>query len=79
MSLKELEDEIIEIEKIKERFKSGSLEWNNIDTIIREKKRKLNRMKNQKDDEEDTILESCEEYDITGGCEGDCNSCSINR
>ena len=39
MQLKELEKEIIEIEKIKERFKSGSLEWNNIDNIITEKKK----------------------------------------
>ena len=79
MPLKELEEEIIEIEKIKERFKSGSLEWNNIDDIIREKKKQINKLKNQTDDEEDTTLGSLEEYNIKGGCSGDCNSCGGNR
>jgi len=80
MSLKGLEEEIIEIEKIKERFKSGSLEWNNIDAIILEKKKQLDRLKNQTGEEEDTILEDCEEFNITGGiCGGDCSSCSLHR
>ena len=79
MPLKELEEEIIEIEKIKKRFKSGSLEWNNIDDIIREKKKQISKLKNQTDDEEDTTLGSLEEYNIQGGCSGDCNSCSVNR
>ncbi len=38
MSIRELEEEIIEIEKVKERYKLGSLEWNKIDGIITEKK-----------------------------------------
>jgi hypothetical protein len=38
MSIKELEDEIAEIENIKERCKP-SLQWNNIENIILEKKR----------------------------------------
>ncbi len=38
MSIRELEEEIIEIEKVKEHYKSGSLEWNNIDALITEKK-----------------------------------------
>ncbi len=70
MSIKELEEEIIEIEKIKERFKSGSLEWNNIDAIITEKKRKLTRLKTQEGDEEE-----CEVDDVPGGCGGNCGSC----
>ena len=79
MPLKELEEEIIEIEKIQARFKSGSLEWNNIDNIIREKKKQLGKLKNQTDDEEDATLGSLEEYNIQGGCSGDCNSCGVNR
>ncbi len=67
MSIRELEEEIIEIEKVKEHYKPGSLEWNNIDGIITEKKRKLNRLKTQKDGEE--------EDDIPGGCGGDCGGC----
>ena len=70
MSIRELEDEIREIEKIKERFKTGSLEWNNINTIITEKKRKLSRLKTQEDSEEDHIL---------GSCKGDCGSCGGGR
>ncbi len=70
MSLKELEEEIIEIEKIKGRFKSGSIQWNNIETIITDKKRKLERLKNQEDDEEDYVLE---------GCEGNCGGCGGAR
>ncbi len=65
MSITELEDEIIEIEKIKERYKPGSLGWNNIDAIINEKKRKLSRLKMQEDSEEEMF----------GGCGGDCRSC----
>ncbi len=34
MSIRELEEEIIEIEKVKERCKPRSLEWNNIEAII---------------------------------------------
>ena len=66
MSIRELEEEIIEIEKIQGHYKQGSLEWNNIDTIIIEKKRKLNRLKTQEDGEED---------DIIGGCGEDCGIC----
>lgn len=74
MSINELEEEIIEIEKIKEHFKSGSLEWNNINAIITEKKRKLNRLKTQEDDEEDSETE-----EVPGGCGGDCGSCCGGR
>ena len=70
MSIRELEEEIIEIEKVKEHYKPGSLEWNNIDAIITEKKRKLSRLKNQEDDEEENV---------PGGCGGDCGSCGENR
>ncbi|VVB89357.1 Uncharacterised protein [uncultured archaeon] len=70
MSIKELEEEIIEIEKVKERFKPGSIEWNNISNIITEKKRKLTRLKTQEDSEED---------DIPGGCGGDCCGCGGGR
>ncbi len=70
MSIKELEEEIIEIEKVKEHYKPGSLEWNNINAIITEKKRKLNRLKMQDGGEEDDILI---------GCEGDCGSCGGGR
>ena len=70
MSIRELEEEIIEIEKVKEHYKPGSLEWNNIDVIITEKKRKLNRMKTQEDGEEE---------DIPGGCGGDYGSCGGGR
>ena len=78
MSLKELEEEISEIEKIQARFESGSLEWNNIENIIQEKKKQIEKLKNQTC-EEDATLESLEEYNIQGGCSGDCNSCGINR
>lgn len=74
MSIRELEEEIIEIEKVKEHYKSGSLEWNNINAIITEKKRQLNRLKTQKDGEEDG-----EEDDVLGGCGGDCGSCGGGR
>lgn len=77
MSIRELEEEIIEIEKVKEHYKPGSLEWNNIDAIITEKKRKLNRLKTQEDGEEDDIL--CEEDDVLGGCGGNCDSCGGGR
>ncbi|MBU4223545.1 MAG: hypothetical protein KKD46_00640 [Euryarchaeota archaeon] len=70
MSIKELEEEIIEIEKVLKNFKSGSLEWNNIEAIITEKKRKLSRMKTQEDEEE---------QDVLVGCEGDCGSCGGGR
>ena len=63
MSIIELEEEIIEIEKVRERCKPGSLEWNNIDAIITDKKRKLSRLKTQEDGEEDDELI---------GCGGDC-------
>ncbi len=66
MSIRELEEEIIEIEKVKEHYKPGSLEWNNIDAIIIEKKRQLNRLKTQEDGEEDDVL---------SGCGGNCGSC----
>ena len=70
MSIRELEEEIIEIEKVKEHYKPGSLEWNNIDAIITEKKRQLNRLRTQEDDEEDDVL---------GGCGGNCDSCGGGR
>jgi hypothetical protein len=70
MSIRELEEEIIEIEKVKEHYKPGSLEWNNIDAIITEKKRQLNRLKTQEDGEEDDVL---------GGCGGNCDSCGGGR
>lgn len=70
MSIRELEEEIREIEKIKEHFKSGTIEWNNIDAIITEKKRKLSRLKTQEDGEEDYV---------PGGCGGDCGSCGGGR
>ena len=70
MSIRELEEEIIEIERIKEHYKSGSLEWNNINSIIIEKKKQLIRLKTQEDGEED---------DIPGSCGGDCGSCSGGR
>lgn len=66
MSIKELEEEIIEIEKVLKHFKSGSLEWNNIEAIITEKKRKLSRMKTQEDSEEEDVLI---------GCGGECGGC----
>jgi hypothetical protein len=66
MSIRELEEEIIEIEKVKEHCKPDSLEWNNIDTIITEKKRTLSRLKTQDDGEEDNEL---------SGYGGDCGSC----
>ena len=70
MSISELEEEIIEIEKVKEHYKPGSLEWNNIDAIITEKKRQLNRLRTQEDGEEDDVL---------GGCGGNCDSCGGGR
>lgn len=66
MSIKDLEEEIIEIEKVKERCKPGSFQWNNISNIINEKKRELGRLKNQ---------DYCEEDPIPGHCGGDCGSC----
>jgi len=66
MSIKELEEEIVEIEKVKERCKPGSLQWNNIDNIITDKKRELSRMKNQ---------DYCEEETVPGHCGGECVSC----
>ncbi len=66
MSIRELEEEIIEIEKVKEHYKPGSLEWNNIDAIITDKKRKLSRLKTQEDDDEEDALI---------GCGGECGSC----
>ena len=78
MSIRELEEEIIEIEKVKDHYKPGSLEWNNIEAIITEKKRKLSRLKTQEDSEEDDVLSGCgdgEKDDVLGGCGGNCNSC----
>ena len=66
MSISELEEEIIEIEKVKEHYRQGSLEWSNIEAIITEKKRKLSRLKTQED---------CEEDDVLSGCGGNCDSC----
>lgn len=64
MEIRELEEEIIKIEKVKERCKQGSIEWNNIEAIITDKKRILNRLKTQEDSEED----------ILSGCGGECGS-----
>lgn len=64
MSISELEEEIIEIEKVKEHCIPGSMEWNNIDAIIAEKKRKLSILK-QGNSEEDYIPV----------CGGDCGGC----
>ncbi len=61
--IKEIDEEIREIEKIKEHYRPGSLEWNNIEAIITDKKRRINRLKAQDDGEED---------DIPGSCEGEC-------
>jgi len=69
MSIKELEEEIIEIEKVKQHCIPGSIQWNNIDNIITEKKRKLNILKQGNGEEE---------Y-IPGGCKGDCGSCGGGR
>ena len=69
MSIKELEEEIIEIEKVKGRCKPRSLEWNNIEAIITDKKRQLSRLKTQGEGEE--------EDDILGGCGGDCGTCGF--
>jgi hypothetical protein len=74
MPIRELEEEIIEIEKVKEHYKPGSLEWNNINAIITEKKRKLSRLKKQENGEEEDVF-GCEEDDVLGGCGGDCGSC----
>ncbi len=80
MSIRELEEEIIEIEKVREHYKPGSLEWNNIDAIITEKKRKLSRLKTQEDDEEDNVLGDPGEEDYAlSGCGGDCGSCGGGR
>ncbi len=70
MSIRELEEEIIEIQKIKEHFKSGSIEWNNIEAIINDKKKELNRLKTQDDGEEEDVLI---------GCRGDCGGCGGGR
>jgi hypothetical protein len=64
--IKGIDDEIREIEKVKGHYKSGSLEWNNIEAIITEKKRKISRLKMHEDGEEDYV---------SGGCGGDCGSC----
>lgn len=69
MSIKELEEEIIEIEKVKQHCIPGSLEWNNIDAIIAEKKRKLSILK-QGNSEKDYMPVSCG---------GDCDSCGGGR
>ena len=82
MSIRELEEEIIEIEKVKEHYKPDSLEWNNIDAIITEKKRKLSRLKTQEEgeeDDEDNCEERGEEDDVLGGCGGNCGSCGGGR
>ena len=65
MEIRELEEEIIKIEMVKERCKQGSIEWNNIEAIITDKKRILNRLKTQEDSEEEDIL---------SGCGGECGS-----
>ncbi len=70
ISIEELEEEIREIEKVMERCKPGSFEWNNINGIIADKKRKLIRMKTQEYSEEDDIL---------SGCRDECGSCSGER
>ena len=64
MLIRELEEEIIEIEKVKEKCIPGTIQWNNINTIITEKKRKLSILKQG----------NCEE-DYVPGCGGDCGSC----
>jgi hypothetical protein len=64
MSISELEEEIINIEKVKEHCIPGSIEWNNIDNIISEKKRKLRIMKHGNGED-----------DYIPGCGGDCGSC----
>lgn len=74
MSIRELEEEIIEIEKVKQHFKSGSLEWNNIEAIIIDKKKELNRLKTQGDGEENG-----KEEDVLISCGGDCGSCGGGR
>ncbi|HWQ95953.1 MAG TPA: hypothetical protein VN368_01140 [Candidatus Methylomirabilis sp.] len=81
MSIRELEEEIIEIEKVKEHYKPDSLEWNNIDAIITEKKRKLSKLKTKEDGEEDDIIDGCdgEEDNVLSGCGGDCGSCGGGR
>ena len=61
VSISELEEEIIEIEKVKHHCIPGSLQWNNIDSIITEKKRKLSILKQGKDEE-----------DYMPGCGGNC-------
>lgn len=80
MSIRELEEEIIEIEKVREHYKPGSLAWNNIDAIITEKKRKLSRLKTQEDGEEDDAFSGCGEEDYAlSSCGGDCGSCGGGR
>jgi hypothetical protein len=68
MSIRELEEEIIEIENVKQHCIPGSIEWNNIDTIIAEKKRKLIILKHGNSEE-----------DYIPGCGGDCGSCGGGR
>ncbi|PWB54404.1 MAG: hypothetical protein C3F06_04425 [Candidatus Methanoperedenaceae archaeon] len=60
-SISGLEEEIIEIEKVKQHCIPGSLQWNNIDSIIAEKKRKLSILKQG----------NCE-ADYMPGCGGSC-------
>lgn len=74
MSIKELEEEILEIEKIKEGLEPGSLKWNNLDAMINDKKQELGKLKTQTDDGTEAVLESCNEFNIVS-CGGDCNSC----
>ncbi len=66
ISIEELEEEIIQIEKVKERCKPGSLAWKNINSIIADKRRELSRMKTGEDSEEDDMLR---------GCGGECGGC----
>ncbi len=68
--IKGIEDEIREIEKVMGHYKSGSLEWNNIEAIITEKKRKISRLKTQEYGEEDDEL---------AGYGGECGSCGELR
>ncbi len=70
ISIEELEEEIIQIEKVKERCKPGSFAWNNINSMIADKKKELTRMKTQGCSEEDDALI---------GCGGECGSCGGGR
>lgn len=65
MSIRDLEEEIIEIEKIRDHYRPGSLEWNNIDTIIAGKKKQLSRLK--EGSEEEDLLGSCDHDTCNGG------------